>query len=58
MKNIENYEESLSASTNTDLNLNLYTKKISRYGTLSAEQEKKLAKLAKEGSSDAKKNAY
>lgn len=55
MKNIENYEESLSASTNTDLNLNLYTKKISRYGTLSAEQEKKLAKLAKEGSSDAKK---
>lgn len=55
MKNIENYEESLSLSANTDFNLTLYTKKISGYGTLTAEQEKKLAKLVKEGSSDAKK---
>jgi len=57
MKNIakESCEDSQSLSSNADFNLSLYTKKISKYEALSAEQEKNLAKSAKEGSSEAKK---
>ena len=55
MKDIAKENESLKLSENSDFNLNTYTKRISKYGTLSAEEEKNLAKLAKEGSSEAKK---
>ena len=55
MKNIAKENELLKLSESSDFNLNTYTKKISKYGTLSAEEEKNLAKLAKEGSSEAKK---
>lgn len=37
-----------------DFNLNVYVNQISKYGSLSAEEEKALAKLVKEGSAEAK----
>ena len=53
--NSENGSQSLSAVSNEEPNLNAYTKKIGLYGDLTAEEEKTLAKLAKEGSESAKK---
>lgn len=49
MMNLNNTE----AATG-DFNLNAYLTQINKYGSLSAEEEKALAKLAKEGSNEAK----
>lgn len=48
---MKNLNENLSSG---DFNLNAYVNQISKYGSLSAEEEKALAKLAKEGSEEAK----
>ena len=48
---MKNLNENLSSG---DFNLNAYVNQISKYGSLSAEEEKTLAKLAKEGSEAAK----
>lgn len=45
---------SVENTQNSDFNLNMYVNQISKYGSLSAEEEKALAKLAKEGSREAK----
>ena len=51
----ENAAESFTELSNAELNINAYTKKIGQYRDLTAEEEKSLAKLVKEGSQDAKK---
>lgn len=51
----ENGSKSLSELSNEEFNLNAYTKKIGNFGDLTAEEEKALAKLVKEGSEKAKK---
>ena len=51
----ENDSEVLALPASADFNLSMYTKKIAKYGSLNAEEEKDIAKLAKEGSEDAKK---
>ena len=51
----ENGSKSLSELSNEEFNLNAYTKKIGNFGELTAEEEKALAKLVKEGSEKAKK---
>lgn len=51
----ETDSEMFTMPASADFNLSIYTKKIAQYGTLSAEDEKTLTKLAKEGSADAKK---
>ena len=59
MKNFDNTTENAAESfkelSNAELNINAYTKKIGQYRDLTAEEEKSLAKLVKEGSKDAKK---
>lgn len=59
MKNFDNTTENAAESfkelSNAELNINAYTKKIGQYRDLTAEEEKSLAKLVKEGSQDAKK---
>lgn len=48
VKSVENVQ------TSGDFNLNAYLNQLTKYGSLSAEEEKALAKLAKEGSTEAK----